>query len=113
MTVADRILSLVGCVVEVPQQGGDGPFVAVTGRNGAHVLQVNRWPVRIDIEADRVRAGHEGAGCGLVVVGVPLAKSQARAVRAGIGTGQGVRAAGVLVAAKLVVGKVAPLVNDD
>ena len=113
MTVADRVLAVVGCVEEVPQQGGDGSLVAIAGRHIAHVLQIDCRPIGIDVEAERGGAGHDRAGDGLIVVGVPLAEGQAQAVCPGVDAGQAVSAAGVLVATELVVGEVAPLVHDD
>ncbi len=113
MTVADRVLAVVGRVVEIPQHRGDGPLVGVGRRHGAHVLQIDRRPAGIDVEVERGRAGHDRPGHGLIVVGIALAPSQPRGVHARVDTGQRMRAAGVLVATELVVGKVTPLVDDD
>ena len=110
--MADRILAVVGRVVEIPQQGGDRALIVGGAGHTVHVLEIDHRPAGIDIEIHRQGIGHDGPGYALVIVGIAFAPGQTQAVQAGIETGQGVRAAGILVAAELVVGEMTPFMDD-
>ena len=109
--MVNGVVAVVGRVDKIPQQSGDGAFVAIGGCTGQG-FKINGGASHIDIEIRKARAGHDRARRALVIIGETLAPGKLRARGAVVNAGQGMRTARILIAAKLVIGKVAPLVDD-